>query len=138
MELTNQNLNRPWQGTVLGVVNILGLAMSGVMLMILFFGGSFLAEYIQDSQLSMIFGIGTIFILIFIIPFVILGIFVTIGTFKGQKWAVIVMLIFTAMALFGALSSLFTADGYNAFGSLVINGFILYCVIVSLKDPFYK
>ena len=114
MELDVQNPSRPWQGTVLGVVNILGLAISGVMLMILFFGGSFLAEYIQDSQLSMIFGLGTIIILVFMIPFVILGIFVTIGTFKGQKWAVIVMLIFTAMALFGALSSLFTADGYNA------------------------
>ncbi len=138
MELNVQNLSRPWQGTVLGVVNILGLAVFGVMLMILFFGGNFLTEFVQDSQLSMIFGLGTIIIMIFMIPFVILGVFVTIGTFKGQKWAVIVMLIFTALALFGALSSLFTADGSNVFGSLVINGFILYCAIASLKDPFYK
>lgn len=139
MELGVETQSRPWQGTVLGVLNIIGLVSAGMMLLLLSFGGSLLSEIIQDSQFSMIMGIGKIVLLILIIPFIILGFFVTIGTFKGQKWAVIVMMIFTVLGLLSALSSLFYAEVHNnPIMPLLINGFVLYCEIASLKSPYYK
>ncbi len=140
MEILDQK-TRPWQGTLLGVVNIVALVMAGIMIMFVMLGSSFISGMMDDPAFSSIFGAGALMILLLVVPFVILGVLVTIGIFKGQKWAVIVMLIFTAIALVSALSGGFMNGGgygYNGLGSIVINGFLLYCGIVALKDPFYK
>ena len=139
MEIIDQQNVRPWQGTVLGIINIIGLVAAAMVVMLVMFGSSFIAGMTQDPAFSFIFGAGALVIIMFAMPFIVLEVFITIGVFKGQKWAVIVMLIFTVIALFGGMGSLFAENsGYNDFGSLAVNGFLLYCEIVSLKDPFYK
>ncbi len=141
MEILDQQ-SRPWQGTLLGVVSIVGLVMAGVMILLIMLGSSFISGMADDPVFSFIFGAGAFMIILLVVPFIVLGVFVTIGMFKGQKWAVIIMLIFTAIALLSALSGSFMGDGggygHSGLGSIVINGFLLYCEIASLKDPFYK
>ena len=138
MELQNENIVRPWQGTLLGIVNIIGLVMAAFMVLLLMFGSSFLAGFVDEPDFAFIFGLGALFLMLLVIPFIILGVFVTIGIFKGQRWAVIVMLVFTAIALLSALANIFTGTEHHAWGSLIINGFVFYCEIAVLKDPYYK
>ena len=139
MDIIDQQNVRPWQGTVLGIANILGLAMGALMLTLVMFGSSFLAGMAQDPVFSFIFGAGALVIILLVLPFIVLEVFITIGMFKGQKWAVIVMLIFTVIALLGGLGGLFAnTDGYHSYVSVAVHGFLLYCEIASLKDPFYK
>jgi hypothetical protein len=138
MEVLDKN-QRPWQGTVLGVVNIIGLVVSTMVLMLVMFGSSFLAGMADDPVFSFIFGAGALVITLFVLPLIILGVFMTIGLFKGQKWAVILMLIFTVIALISGLGGIAgSVGGYNDFGNVVVNTFLLYCEIVALKDPYYN
>ena len=138
MESENQSTVRPWQGTVLGVVNIISLVMAAMMFLFLSFGSSLVAGFTQDPLVTTIMNFGVMVAVLFAIPFLVLGVFVTIGVFKGQKWAVILMLIFSAIAILGGLTELFTGTGNTLYLALVINGFILYCEIISVKNPFYK
>jgi len=138
MGFQDNNVIRPWQGTVLGIVNIISLAMAAFVVMLLMFGGSFLAGFLNDPAFTFVFGLGSLMLMLLVVPFIILGVFVTIGVFKGQRWAVIIMLIFTAFALLSALASIITDTEYNAFGSLIFNGFVFYCEIAALQDPYYK
>lgn len=131
MEQELQNPPRPWQGTTIGVLNIIGLATSAILALVLIVFSAALSAYIQETPLALLAGAGTVILGIVIIPFIILGIFITIGIFKGQKWAVIVSLIFTGLGLLGNLFS------FNLIG-LIINGFLLYCQIICLNDPFYN
>jgi hypothetical protein len=138
MEVLDKN-QRPWQGTVLGVVNIIGLVVSTMVLMLVMFGSSFLAGMADDPVFSFIFGAGALVITLLVLPLIILGVFMTIGLFKGQKWAVIMMLIFTVIALISGLGGIAgSGSGYNDFGNVVVNAFLLYCGIVALKDPYYN
>jgi len=138
MESENQSTVRPWQGTVLGVVNIISLVMAAMIFLFLSFGSSLVAGFTQDPLVTTIMNFGVMVAVLFAIPFLVLGVFVTIGVFKGQKWAVILMLIFSAIAILGGLTELFTGTGNTLYLALVINGFILYCEIISVKNPFYK
>ena len=139
MEFIDQQNVRPWQGTFLGIINIISLASAAIVVMVLMFGSSFIAGMAQDPTFSFIFGAGALAIIMFALPFIVLEVFVTIGVFKGQKWAIIIMLIFTIIALIGGMGSLFSGNSnYNYFGSFVFNAFMLYCEIFSLKNPFYK
>ena len=138
MEILDQK-QRPWQGTILGLINIMGLGVAVGVLMLVMFGSSYLAGMADDPVFSAIFGAGVFIVTMFVLPFIVLGVFMTIGLFKGQRWAVIVMLIFTVLALISALGGLMAhSSGYNDFGSIILNAFLLYCEIIALKNPFYQ
>jgi hypothetical protein len=138
MELQVQNSVRPWQGTVLGVLNIISLVMAGMLFLFISFGSSFVAQFTQDPMVTAIMGFGVMVAVIFTIPFLVLAVFVTIGVFKGQKWTIIVMLIFSVIGILGTLSEMFSGTVDVPYISLAINGFVLYCEIIALKSPFYK
>ncbi len=125
------NATRPWQGTTVGVLNIIGLAFSALTVLGLLVGGAAIASVLEEAGLAMLAGIGTTVIAIILIPFIILGVFLTIGLFKGQRWTVIVSLVLTALSALGSVFS------FNIPG-IVIYGFVIYCLIACMKDPYYN
>ena len=140
-QVQTHGVKRPWEGTTLGVLDIIGLVLSGIALAMLTFaivgGGAILSQMAQGSEMQnfpMASFLGTMgtFLLIPVILFFILGVFITVGIFKGQKWAVIVSIIFTALALLSSFS-----QGIQYF-SLALNAFFLYLEIMCIKHPFYN
>ncbi|NPA37770.1 MAG: hypothetical protein GXO47_13075 [Chlorobi bacterium] len=138
MEIIEPRPERPWQGTVLAVLNVLGLVMGFLVFMLLMIGSGFVESVIQDSTFSVIMGFGRLVIFMLGFPFIVLAVFITVGLFRGQKWAVITMMVFTIFALLNSISGLFSGNGAGFLGPVIINGLVLYCEIASLKDPFYK
>ncbi|TAJ13273.1 hypothetical protein DMA11_09520 [Marinilabiliaceae bacterium JC017] len=129
---------RPWQGTVLGIFSILGIVLSFIAIVILVIalmaGGAFLDAFISEIDIP----VGAIsmtalsgVLLLSFIPIVVLQVFIAIGIFKGQKWAVIIAMIFSIMGLMGNLIS-FTFYG------VAVNGFLLYCEIICLQEAYYN
>ena len=122
--------NRPWQGTVLGVFSALGLALMVLMVIVLLVAGA----YIMDALTNYGLPVGTIsssVIALLILPFIVLYVFMTLGLFKGQKWTVIVYLVFTIL---GTITNLLS---FNIIG-LLFNAFFIYLCIVSMKDSYYN
>jgi hypothetical protein len=138
MELIDPAPRRPWQGTVLAVLNIISLATGFFVFLLIMAGSGFVEGMVHDSSLSMVMGLGRLIIFMIALPVIMLAVFVTIGLFKGQKWSVIIMMIFTILAILNSFTGRFGVDGGQVLGSLVVNGFVLYCEIAALKDPFYK
>lgn len=67
-----------------------------------------------------------------------IGIFMILmarGALKGHKWSPVISLIFAAIGLLGALTSL--SQGGNAVLAIAINGLIVYCAIMCLKHPYF-
>ncbi len=125
------SISRPWQGTVMGVLNSIGIAVGVMLSLTLILGASFITALIEDSAFSMVAGLGTTMIGIVLLPFLILGLFVTLGIFKGQKWAVILALVFTILGTIGNIVS------FNIIG-LVFNAFFIYCLVICVKDAYYN
>jgi hypothetical protein len=128
---------RPWQGTLLGVLNIIGLVFLGiamvVVLIIITGSGAILSQIATQTSFpspQFIGSMGVIAILPLLAIFV-LGVFITLGIFKGQKWAIIVSILFTILSLITSVSQTETAY-------IIVNGVLLYAEIVCLKDPFYN
>jgi hypothetical protein len=121
---------RPWQGTLLGVLNIIGLVALALAIVLAFVGGSMLVSLLPVWGMLGGIGMALGFILIAIW---ILVFFITKGIFKGQRWAIIVSLIFTGIAL---LSSIMNIS--EMFFSLLIYAGMLYLEVVCLKDPYYN
>lgn len=140
--------SRPWQGTTLGVLEIIGLIFMAIILAGLTFfliGG--VPTNIQSlinagqvegsgdivSMFKQIIGaatavIGVMFILL---------IFVTIGIFKGRKWSVITALVFSILGVLGGLGNL-GEDVDSAVVQIAISGFMIYLEIACLQHPFYS
>ena len=142
MENLNSNIPvtsgvaRPWQGTMLGVLSIIGAVFLGIVVifsLIAIIGGTAILSQIQSGSTLAIGGlIGTLGALI-IVPFIllfVLQVFITRGLFKGQKWSVILLLIFSIFGILDALTS-------KAIITILINVFIIYAEYVCLKHPFY-
>jgi len=129
-----EQASRPWQGTVLGVIYILTIAMMVIMLPILLLvalGGSALGFMSNmNNGLAMLLGGGMLIMSLFLIATLVLQIFVTRGIFKGQKWAVIISIVFTALGL----SSLIQNFSWT---TLIIDGALMYLSIACLLHPFY-
>ncbi|MBS2098194.1 hypothetical protein [Carboxylicivirga linearis] len=122
---------RPWQGTVLGILNAIGVFFGLLAALGFFFAGAAIAPYLEQYGLAMLAGAGTAAIGGIILAFVILGLFITIGIFKGQKWTIILSLIFIGLSLLGNIFS------FNIIG-LIINGFMFYLAFICLKDAYYN
>ena len=131
---------RPWQGTALGVINIIGtvFAFVGGLLFLVMFG--FLGAASRDlpveaaGMVTGVFGGLAIAGGIFLIALGVLYIFMARGAFKGQKWSPIVSVVFAAL---GIISFLTNASSEMIL-TLVLSAFILYLGIVCIKHPFYN
>jgi hypothetical protein len=121
---------RPWQGTLLGVLNIIGLVGLAILTIAAFVGGAFLAGLIP--VFGMIGGVGMalgfIFMAIWILMF-----FVTRGIFKGAKWAIIVSIVFTSLSIVSTFANL-----SEMFFTLLLSIGTLYLEVVCLKDPYFN
>lgn len=145
-------LSRPWQGTTLGILHIIGAVLA-------FLGGiAFLflrdlmsnmmnpmtiavqgqeAQTIQLSATGVAGIVGSLGLVagLLLIGFGVLAIFITRGSFKGQKWAPIVAMIFAILGVLGNLSSFSLEKG--SLVQLAVNAFVIYCTIICVKHPFY-
>ncbi|MBD3157101.1 hypothetical protein GF369_04715 [Candidatus Peregrinibacteria bacterium] len=128
---------RPWQGTLLGVFNIIGLVFLGIAMVVILImitgGGAMLSQMAPQTSFPLPQFIGTMGVIV-ILPLLaifVLGVFITLGIFKGQKWAIIVSIVFTILSLITSVSQAETTY-------IIVNGILLYAEIVCLKDPFYN
>lgn len=151
---------RPWQGTFLGVINIIGVVFSFLAAILFLFmqgylssmmgqmttsmtnveGGAVSPETAQATAglMSMLGGMGAVAGIIFIAVGVLL-VFMARGAFRGQKWTLIVSLVFGILGLLGFISTLMQrGDAGSQIVSLVINLLMVYCAYICLKSPYYN
>jgi hypothetical protein len=129
-----KKVTRPWQGTFLAVLNIIGLMFIAMFIpfaLLITIGGGMLS-FINEigPGIAMLFGGGGLALLLILLFFFILGIFIISGLFKGKKWVVIISL------LFSALNVVQLVFNFNLFSALLLALF-LYLEISCLIHPFY-
>ena len=131
---------RPWQGTVLAILNIIGVVFAfifGLLFLVLIglLGG--VGGTMEPEMGGMFVGMMGGFAIgggIFMIAIGVLLIFMARGALKGQKWSPIVSIVFAVLGILGALS----AYDSSMLLTLVLNAFILYLGVMCVKHPFYK
>ncbi|HPL92888.1 MAG TPA: hypothetical protein PLB38_01230 [bacterium] len=123
-------VKRPWQATLLGILNIIGLIGLALLTIAAFIGGSMLTSLVPVW--GMLGGIGMALGFIFMAVW-ILVFFITRGIFKGQKWAIIVSIVFTALGLISAVMNI-----SQMYVSLIVYAGMLYLEVVCLKDPYFN
>jgi len=128
----------PWQGTVLGIIGVAQILFSILFLFIallgIVVGGVFTSFALPDlSAMIPSLAVGVIVLLLLFIglPLFILKVVVTIGIFKGKRWAVVVTIVFAALGFLGNMGS------FN-FTWLVFSAVELGLAIVCLREPFYN
>jgi len=125
---------RPWQGTLLAWLEIVALAFVGLLVALI---GIFGYAGFKGGEMGTMIGIFSTLGLIFLIPVVILDIFIVIGIFKGKKWAVVLALVFSILGLPTLLYSL--AGGFFSFFPVLIYFILSFWMEVKcLKLPYYK
>lgn len=134
---------RPWQGTALGVLNIISTVFSFLFGLLFLFGGGLIGSFIGGGELSggegadgiMGFFAGfAVVIGVVLIGVGILEIFMARGAFNGQKWSVITSIVFAVLGVVSGLSNFSTAQLL----SLAVCLFTLYTAVVCVKHPYYK
>ena len=120
-------VSRPWQGTFLAVLDIIGLVIIGIFIPVLLFGASLLVSVLPAAWAGMTMVIALIFVGLWV-----LELFIVIGLFKGQKWVLFVSIVFSALALIGGFYPTIN------FFTLLMNGFMLYLAYACLNHPFYN
>ena len=150
---TLNTVKRPWQGTFLGVLNIIGVILMVIFLIfaLLVVGvGFFAVSKFGTSALGFSAVAGIALIIPFIIMLII-NIFVIRATFKGGRWAIILMMVVTFFSMLSTLLSLFSLFTMDeqfvvkiittiislVFG-FVINGFFFWLEWSCYKHPFYN
>ena len=130
----NDSSTRPWQGTVLAVLNIIGLIFTAMFIpfAILIIVGGGMLSFMEDVNpiIGLLFGGGGLVFLFILLFFFILGVFVIRGLFKGRRWTIIVSLIFSILSLVGVVFDF-------SFFSLIVTSLFLYLEITCLMHPFY-
>jgi len=126
--------SRPWQGTLLAILNIVSLIIIAIIIpfaiLLTVAGGALGFAKDVNPSIGLILGGGGLLLTLGLILYFILGIFITRGLFKGKKWAVIIMLIFSGFSLMGTLFD------FSLF-SFIILALFLYLEIACLIHPFY-
>jgi len=138
MEINQKKITRPWQGTLLGILSLSGVIFSGIriVLMIMVLTGATNALMNTNCLQAVLSGFGiigmfSVFILIPMVIFFILGIHIMKGVFRGKKWPIILYIIITVPTLI--ISFL------NEYLFLIIIASILfYLEIICIKHPFYN
>ncbi len=102
-----------------GVLLILGAILS-------FFGGSIISSILGLNQgVVAITTLVFVFIGIFFILMAVLSFFIARGLRKGQDWARILIIVFSALGILSSIVSLFGGNWASLFGILV-DGFVLW------------
>ncbi|MBU1445698.1 hypothetical protein KKD70_00340 [Patescibacteria group bacterium] len=139
--VSTNGASRPWQGTLIGVVNVIGLVIMGIAMVFfiwVFFGGTALISSFASSAqmtpfLNLLSAIGGLILIPFAVFFV-LGVLITRGIFKGKRWAIIFSLVLTILAI----ASLLFGSSEMSFPALAMNALMLYAEVICLKHPFYN
>ncbi len=130
----SEKVSRPWQGTVLGILYIISIILLAILLPIMLLmaiGGSALGFMSNiNSSMAMLLGGSMLIMSLFLIGVFILQIFITRGIFKGQKWAVIISIIFAILDLASLIGNFHIIP-------FVIIGLFLYLSIACFLHPFY-
>jgi len=130
----NNSSTRPWQGTVLtvfAIINFIFLVMLIPFILLIILGGGMLG-FMENLEpgIAMLVGGGGLILLLGLLPFGILDIFMIRGFLKGQKWSIVLSLIFSTMSLIGMIFD------FTLF-SLILIGFLMYLEVTCLMHPFY-
>ncbi len=130
----SEKVSRPWQGTVLGILYIISIVLLAILLPIMLLmaiGGSALGFMSNiNSGMATLIGGSMLIMSLFLIGVFILQIFITRGIFKGQKWAVIISIIFAVLDLASLIRNFHIVP-------FVIIGLFLYLSIACFLHPFY-
>lgn len=133
---------RPWQGTLLGVLQAIGavlFGLGGLAFFIMFdkMGSLFTEQEMEgmseagSSAVSFLVGsMGSIFGLVFLVMAALMAVFAA-GYFKGWKWAVVITMVLTGLSL---LSALYNVD----ISSVIVNGLIGWAEYICFMHPFYN
>ena len=144
-------MKRPWEGTALGVVDIIATVFAFLGALGFLFLQSVITGFLTSAQttgditvtgpatgiFSMFASLGIV-IGVILIGLGVLSIFLARGSFKGQKWTVIVNLIFGILGLLSALSSLGGTMANQVYMNLAIDAFVIYCSVMCLKNAYYN
>jgi len=126
--------SRPWQGTVLGIIYTIHIVITIIMISGALWMVSQLPTGNTGDIISLKAALASTLILgsisLFSIFKFILQIFVTRGIFKGQKWAVITSIVFTALSLSSLIQNF-------SLTTLIIDSALMYLSIACLLHPFY-
>jgi len=144
-------LTRPWQGTALAVVDIIGTVftfLAGIAFLFLQgmissllgaapveVSGSAEATAAVGGLMGMLAGFSAV-IGIVLIAIGILLIFMTRGAFKGQKWSPIISIVFVILGIVSLVTNFTGVNGSFIF-SLVVDLFVLYCAVMCVKSPYF-
>ncbi|PCH93051.1 MAG: hypothetical protein COB85_07555 [Bacteroidetes bacterium] len=126
-----ENVERPWQGTLLGVINAITLITLMGLLIFLLAGPHFLSGIVP--QLSAMMSTFGLMLLAPLGAFVFLAYYVTRGVFRGQKWSVVFLTILYGLSVASAVTSL-----PQSAVSMIISALLLWMGIVCWKHPFYN
>lgn len=132
--LSPGNQKCPWQGSLLAWLSVTGVAMIlsvTVFIFILSYSG------FDAGEMGFMIGVFAAVGLFFLIPWLIIKLVLTIGIFRGKKWAVLISLIFT---IAGFIPGFFTI-GAGLIAFLLSIGFLalmLWAEIRCMKHPYYN
>lgn len=146
----NVGKSRPWQGTFLGVLDVIGVVIAVLFSILFLFLQGVLTSVFNSANYAAVttttangaVAAGGFMALIsgfsYAIGFVllgsaILGIFLARGAFKGQKWSPIVSII---CAVLGVLGSVANYNNSNLIG-LILNLFVVYLGVMCVKNSYY-
>ncbi len=131
MESKRSKDHLPWQGILLGILGSLGILSLVFILGSLFMAKGLITPYLEETPFALLLGAGSLAVILILTFGIAICISIVYGVFKGQIWAIIILLLFTGMNLLGALFSV----SVMAIFSYI---FLLYCEIVCVRHPFYN
>ena len=134
MKISTDTKSRPpWQGTLLAwlsVIETIFILMAFLFLLKLAYEG------FKAGEMGTMIGLFGIIFLVFLFPFLILMIVITIGVFKEKRWTFIFLLIFTCISF--PIGFFALAVGPVVFlGVMLFLGLMLWAEIICLKSPYY-
>ena len=112
------------QPTVVKIIAVLTYVISALLLIssiFLFIGAGLADEIINSSPLLASIGSAAFVIFgIVLLAFAVLGYFIGRGLWKGEQWARVLVIIFSALGFLGGLSSIFKGRVFGGILDLVI------------------
>lgn len=140
-------MKRPWQGTALGVIDIIAVVFAFLFGLLFLFmqgfissilgSGDVVVEGVDGAAATGLMGMLAGFAMVIGVVLLLIGvleIFMARGAFKGQKWSPITSIVLAGLAIAGMVTNF---DNSQIFG-LVVDVFILYLSVMCVKSPFYN
>ena len=130
MESKTKKNHLPWQGVFLGVLGSLSVVSLVFILGSLMIAKSFITPYMEETPFALLLGAGTLAVILILTFGIAICVSIIYGIFKGQIWAIIILLLFTGMNL---LEALFSVSAI----AILVYIFLLYCEIMCVRHPFF-